>query len=77
MRDEIRRIIINDLLNGREVANDQELLISGIIDSLAVMRLVRLLEASFDTKIPAEDIVIEHFGSIDMMTAYLENRKTA
>lgn len=77
MRDEIRRIIINDLLNGREVANDQELLISGIIDSLAVMRLVRLLEASFDIKIPAEDIVIEHFGSIDMMTAYLENRKTA
>lgn len=74
MRDKIRSIVIENLLNGKEVSGDQDLLISGIIDSLGVMRLVRLLEAEFDIKIPAEDVVIEHFGSIDMLTAYLEAR---
>ncbi|MEM9619619.1 MAG: acyl carrier protein [Pseudomonadota bacterium] len=74
MRDKVRSLVIENLLNGKEVADDQDLLISGIIDSLGVMRLVRLLEAEFDIKIPAEDVVIEHFGSIDMLTAYLETR---
>lgn len=74
MRDKIRSIVIENLLNGKEVADDQDLLISGMVDSLGVMRLVRLLEAEFDIKIPAEDVVIEHFGSIDMLTAYMETR---
>ncbi|MEO1240281.1 MAG: acyl carrier protein [Pseudomonadota bacterium] len=74
MRDKIRSIVIENLLNGKEVADDQDLLISGMVDSLGVMRLVRLLEAEFDIKIPAEDVVIEHFGSIDMLAAYMETR---
>lgn len=74
MRDKIRNIVIENLLNGKEVAGDQDLLISGMIDSLGVMRLVRLLEAEFDIKIPAEDVVIEHFGSINMLAAYMETR---
>ncbi|MEM1139849.1 MAG: phosphopantetheine-binding protein [Pseudomonadota bacterium] len=72
MRDTLRTYIVNDLLNGQPVEDDEDLLLSGLLDSLSVMRLVRFMEGHFERQIPAEDVTIDHFTSIDTLVAYLE-----
>ncbi|MFK7992824.1 MAG: phosphopantetheine-binding protein [Granulosicoccus sp.] len=68
--------ITHELLNDPDVsiAADEDLLLSGLLDSISVMRLVAWLEAQCGISIGAGDIVLEHFGSLNQMRAYLETR---
>ncbi|MBX2855167.1 MAG: acyl carrier protein [Rhodobacteraceae bacterium] len=77
MKDDIRSFIIGSLLNGKSVGDAEDLLLSGMVDSLGVMRLVRHLEQTHDISIPAEDVVIENFVSIDAVATYLDTRRAA
>ena len=68
--------IRNDLLNGSvEISPDTDLLKSGLIDSLGVMRLVAFIEDEFRTSIPAQDLTLENFSSVNSILAYLESRR--
>ena len=52
--------------------NDQDNLITtGVIDSLAVMQLVAFIEESFSIKVKDEDIVPENFESIEVISAFV------
>lgn len=53
---------------------DDDLLGSGTIDSLGVMRLVSFVEAQFGVAVPAGDVTIEHFISVAAIAAYLRQR---
>ena len=67
--------IQNDLLGGSvEVFSDTDLLKTGLIDSLGIMRLVAFLENEFKTTIPAQDLTLENFSSVNTIVAYLESR---
>ena len=67
--------IQNDLLDGSiEVAADTDLLKTGLIDSLGIMRLVAFLESEFTTTIPAQDLTLENFSSVNTIMAYLESK---
>jgi len=66
--------IQSTLLGGRAVANDENLLLSGLLDSLAVMSLVAHIEDAFEIKVPFDDVLIENFETIDAITAYLKAR---
>ena len=72
--DRIRGFVVDDLLQGQEVANDENLLLSGMLDSLAVMSLVAFIEKDFAISIPFGDVVIENFQSIDAIVAYVDGR---
>lgn len=50
----------------------EDLLSSGVLDSLAILQLVSFVENRFGCNIPVEDIVYENFNSIDAIAAYLE-----
>ena len=77
MKERIRSFIIDQLLSGTEIADDDDLLLSGLLDSMSVMRLVMHLETAFGVKIPPQDVVIENFTSVDTIAAYLEEKKAA
>jgi acyl carrier protein len=77
MKDSIRSFIVTSLLSGTDIADDDDLLLSGLLDSMSVMRLVLHLETEFRIKIPPEDVVIEHFTSVETITAYLEGKMAA
>jgi acyl carrier protein len=77
MKDEIRDTIIRDLLDGRTVGDSEDLLISGLVDSLGVMRLIAWIEKRFDLRIPPEDVTIDNFETIDAIDAYLGRRRAA
>lgn len=75
MKTEIKNFIAERLLSGKIVTEDENLLLSGLIDSLGVMQLVRFLEETYQIKIPAEDVTITHFITIDAITLYVQQRQ--
>lgn len=76
MKERIARFIAHDLLNqaARPIADDEDLLGSGLLDSLSVMSLVHFIEQETQVAIPAEDVTIDHFVSLAAIEAYLAQR---
>ncbi len=74
MHDSLRTFIASELLMDpeRTLADDEDLLLTGLVDSLGVMRLIYFLEESTGRKIPFTDITIENFNNIGAICAYLE-----
>lgn len=77
MRDSIRTFLETELLSGRPIADDEDLLVSGLLDSLAVMRLVAFIEGRRERKIPAADVTLGNFATLDQIIAYLERTEAA
>jgi acyl carrier protein len=75
----LTEFVRNDLAQGRvaEIHPDDDLLSTGLIDSLGILQLVMFVEEQLSVKVPDEDVVLEHFRSISALTAYLESRTTA
>lgn len=76
MKRDIRDYITGDLLLGEDLVidDDENLLVTGILDSLALMRLVAHLEDTYDIEIPPSDITLENFASLSTMYGYLGAR---
>ena len=76
MREKIARYIANDLLNQSDLVlgEDDDLLASGLLDSLGAMALIHHIEDDLEIKVPAEDVTIENFASLRAIDAYLARR---
>ncbi|NER13675.1 acyl carrier protein [Leptobacterium flavescens] len=77
----MNRILINyisgELIGGSEdvaINADDDLLGSGLVDSLGMMKLVLFIENEFQLKIPPEDMTIENFMTVECISNYLETR---
>ena len=62
-------ILVDDTIN---IEADTNLLISGTIDSMALLRFVAAIEEKRGSKIPPTDLVIENFMNIKAIAAYLD-----
>jgi len=60
---------------GGDIEEDKDLLTSGLIDSLGILKLVSFMEEQFAIDIPSEDVEYENFHSIESMSRYLANRE--
>ena len=72
----IIKYIQDNLLTGKgeiELLPEDDLLGSGLLDSMGVMRLVGFVEETFHIQIPPEDIVIENFMDVKAITNYVES----
>ena len=54
---------------------EDDLLSGGHVSSLAAMRIVAFIEEQFDIKVPDEDLLIDHFISVEAMVRYVEGRR--
>lgn len=63
-----------ELLRGRksDLSPDEDLLSTGIIDSLGILRLVSFIEERFGIQVPDEDVVYENFSSVKALVDYLQ-----
>jgi D-alanine--poly(phosphoribitol) ligase subunit 2 len=78
LRTRIRTFIAGELLADRPggtLADGDDLLLSGLLDSLSVVRLVAFLETDLGVAVPPEDVTLEHFQSIEAIAGYLEGRR--
>lgn len=62
---------LSDNLNGQELGLQEDLLGSGILDSLGMMRLIFFIEEEFGIKVPPEDMTIENFLTVENIGNYL------
>lgn len=73
----LTQFITQELLDepdGSDLAPDDNLLLSGLIDSLGVMRLVNFIEETFQVEVQPEDVTIENFRTINVIADYLQRR---
>lgn len=54
--------------------NDSPLLSSRILDSLSVLKLVLFLEDQFGVVMNAEDMIPEHFETVEAICTYLHDQ---
>ncbi|MGD8212424.1 MAG: acyl carrier protein [Desulfobacterales bacterium] len=54
-----------------DIQEDDNLLLSGLIDSLGIMRLITFIEQEFQVKVQPEDVTIENFSTIKIISDYL------
>ncbi|WP_193142959.1 MULTISPECIES: phosphopantetheine-binding protein [unclassified Meridianimarinicoccus] len=74
---QVQAFIETTLLRGRAVARDEELLLSGLLDSLAVMALVAEVERIAGRPVPPTDVLIENFTTLDAIGAYMDRQDSA
>lgn len=65
-------LLMRDL--GSPVTEDEELLFSGLLDSIAVMRLVGFIESDLAVPVPPEDVTLDNFTTVDAISQYLTTR---
>lgn len=76
----LKTYITDTLLNGKagvDLAPDDNLLLSGLIDSLAVMQLVKHVEAENGIKIQAGEITLKNFKTINAIVNFVDRKKSA
>lgn len=83
MNINIRQVLIEyieqQLLSGRsetKVEATDDLMGSGLIDSIGMMRFIRFIEDHFGINVPPEDLVIENFMTVEDIDNYLTRRKS-
>jgi len=71
--DIILEYIQQNLLKGRvtNLGMDDDLLDSGILNSLGILQLVAFIDERFGFQIPDEDVVYENFNSVQAIASYL------
>jgi acyl carrier protein len=66
--------IRDELGNGQPIDLDAgaNLLTSGLVDSVGIMRLVAHVESQLHLTVPATDLVPGNFRTVEIMAAYLQ-----
>ena len=78
MREEqIKQFILSDLIkdgSATELDNDENLIDSGVVDSLGIMKLVAFLEKSFKIAVSDDEILLDNFETIDAISGFLSSK---
>ncbi|MFK7959647.1 MAG: acyl carrier protein [Phycisphaerales bacterium] len=67
----------DELLGGKgptDLEAGDDLLGSGLVDSLGVMRLIGFIEQRLGVTVPPADVTIDHFMTVERIVDYLESR---
>jgi acyl carrier protein len=77
MKEELISYIKGELIGDEsmELNSDDDLLTSGLIDSLAIMRFIGHIEKTYEVKVAPQDMVIENFIHVDAIADYIERIK--
>lgn len=72
----IERFIINEITMGAQtkIEPNQSLLSSGILDSLALLRLIGFIEEQFGVTVEDDEVVPDNFETVNNLSTFL-NRK--
>lgn len=62
--------------NGFDLSADDNLLLSGLIDSLGIVRLVAFIEEQFNVEVLPEDVTLDNFSTINVIAGYLQSRQS-
>ena len=78
MKEEIRQYILSEFLPGEKPSNlqdDTPLRTSGILDSMATLRLVGFVEDRYGVEVEAHEASVENFDCIGSIAVFVANKK--
>lgn len=78
--DRVRKLIIDNFEIPPEhgdLPDDLPFVESHLLDSLDMLSLVSLVEAEFNVPVRDEDVVLDNFGTVGRIAAYVDRRSTA
>jgi acyl carrier protein len=62
-------------VGGIDLRTDTDLLLTGAVDSLGVIRITQWLEDSAGITVDPADVTLENFQTVDRMVAYAQARQ--
>jgi acyl carrier protein len=76
LKDRIKTFIAAELIGQPSlvIGNDEDLLLTGLVDSLGVVRLIAYIEDDLGVTIPPGEITIENFGTVNAIGTYLGSK---
>lgn len=75
--ERIKQFILSDLIkdgSATDLENDENLIDSGVVDSLGIMKLVAFLEKSFKVAVSDDEILLDNFETIDAISGFLSSK---
>ena len=77
VKNKIQQFIRTEIPIAREIANleSTDLVTNGIIDSLAIMKLIAFLEETFSIRLEDEEIVAENFETIETISSLVKKKE--
>ncbi len=67
-------MIRTEITFGQDLDADTDLLLSGLVDSVGVIRIVTWLEDHLEIEIDPVDVVLENFQTVAAMVGYVGRR---
>jgi len=80
VKEEVRQYILSEFLPGEKNANlgdSTPLRTSGILDSIAMLRLISFLEGRYDIEVEAYEASVENFDSIDSIVSLIQSKRAS
>jgi acyl carrier protein len=77
IHDRVKRFILEEFLPGEdpnELTDDTPLMTTGILDSLATLKLVTFLEQEFDITVEAHEADAENLNTLELITALVHRK---
>ena len=78
MTTELIEYIKENLLIGQsdiELLPEDDLLGSGLVDSMGMMKLIGHIETHYQFTVPPQDMTIENFMTVEAISNYLQEQK--
>lgn len=80
VHDNVRGFILDELRwDGPDVqlTNDYPLIERKVVDSMSIFQLVTFLEGEYGIEVSNEELVPDHFGSIDDIARFIEGKRAS
>ena len=78
----MQKIIIDyitaEFMQGQEdlsLTAEDDLLMTGLIDSIGMMKLIAFIEQKFEVKVQPQDMTIENFINVEAIGLFIENQQ--
>ncbi len=74
----VEQFIVDEILLGNRSVladPDQDLVSAGILDSLALLRLVVFIEEKLGLNVADGDIVVDNFKTVNRINSFIENKR--
>ena len=75
--DPIRQLVLDELPHVEALSDDDDLLAPGMLDSLAIIRVVASLEDAAGIAVEQEEIEPAHFRSLAAIRAFVAKKRGA
>ena len=75
----LEKYIVEELMvkdASTKIDPDASLISSGVVDSLALLRLISFIEEKFGVLIEDEEVIPDNFETLNIMKSFIENKLT-